>query len=832
MSLDIKLHPKQLSALISPANEILYGGAVGGGKALALDTPIITTKGWKTIGTIKVGDKVFDEQGLPCNVIAKSEIVEDNTYRVTFDRGISIVCDGRHQWHTVTRNERHVRGNLERRKGGVRTTTKIAETIHADNERANHCIQTTKPLQFKKRKQSVDSYFFGMWLIGGFFYDKKKDIMKQCISSIKSDFSLKRFEGGIYQDPKKMAELMVTTGADNKNPHIPDEFLYCSEKQRRALLAGMVDVAGTVDFKGKVNFSLQNKEFGKQFQFLINSLGIKCRLLAWDFPTAAAPWRVQFRADRVMFTSQYKKGKLDRAYPESRPVYRQFYIKKVEKIDDVPKQCIQVDSPSHLFLAGEEMIPTHNSYLMRVASIVWAMECPGLQIYLFRLTRKELDDNHMVGSGGYYELLGEAVTQKHVKINKSDYKIEFKNGPGNSYMGGSIIHLCHCQYEKDKYNYRGAEFGVLMIDEATLFTRSKYEYLRTRVRIPKAWKPPEAFTKEWGEKFFPRILLGTNPGGIGHNYFRRDFVKIAPPMTIVQMPKDKGGMLRQFIPAVLSDNPSIDKEEYEGKVLAVGNEATARMLLDGDWDAIAGGMFDDVWDPTIHMIEPFDIPASWYVDRAFDWGSAVPFSVGWYAESDGTEITTKLGEIITYPAGTIFRIAEWYGWTGEEDQGLGLTGYEIGSGIKQVEIDNPVFKNITRVRPGPADNQIWNNNPKMDSAYASIAHEMNAGWYGKESYKHFDIFTRSDKTQGSNVRGWANVRTYLKNSLKYPMIDRKSVFFFNTCVHVPRILPTIERDESNIEEIAKNQEDHIMDEIKYRLSHEKQIVGKIKTRLG
>ena len=33
------------------------------GKQLALDTPIITTRGWKTMGTLSLYDQVFDECG-------------------------------------------------------------------------------------------------------------------------------------------------------------------------------------------------------------------------------------------------------------------------------------------------------------------------------------------------------------------------------------------------------------------------------------------------------------------------------------------------------------------------------------------------------------------------------------------------------------------------------------------------------------------------------------------------------------------------------------------------------------------------------------------------
>ena len=72
-----------------------------------------------------------------------------------------------------------------------------------------------------------------------------------------------------------------------------------------------------------------------------------------------------------------------------------------------------------------------------------------------------------------------------------------------------------------------------------------------------------------------------------------------------------------------------------------------RAWLFGDWDITAGGMFDDLWDASVHVVQPFEIPGTWYLDRSFDWGSSKPYSVGWWAESDGSDI--KLADGTTSP---------------------------------------------------------------------------------------------------------------------------------------------------------------------------------------
>jgi hypothetical protein len=86
---------------------LLVAGATGSGKALALDTPIPTPGGWTTMGDLQVGDRVFDEQGVPCTVIAATEVMEDRPcYEVEFSDGTVIVADAEHQWVTTTRAER------------------------------------------------------------------------------------------------------------------------------------------------------------------------------------------------------------------------------------------------------------------------------------------------------------------------------------------------------------------------------------------------------------------------------------------------------------------------------------------------------------------------------------------------------------------------------------------------------------------------------------------------------------------------------------------------------------------------------------------------------
>ena len=198
------------------------------------------------------------------------------------------------------------------------------------------------------------------------------------------------------------------------------------------------------------------------------------------------------------------------------------------------------------------------SHLIRVAALVWAAAIPGLQVYLFRRIRDDLVKNHMEGPKGFRAMLAGWTLCGFVRI--VDDEIRFFNG--------SRIYLCHCKDEKDVYKYQGAEIHVLLIDELTHFSESMYRFLRNRLRMVGIVLPPQFAGR------FPRILTGANPGNLGHLWVKATFVD-AGSYEIRKVAPDEGGMKRQFIPALLKDNPSMlsDDPEYELRLQGLGSKA-------------------------------------------------------------------------------------------------------------------------------------------------------------------------------------------------------------------------------------------------------------------
>lgn len=431
------------------------------------------------------------------------------------------------------------------------------------------------------------------------------------------------------------------------------------------------------------------------------------------------------------------------------------------------------------------------SHLMRVAAIIWCSEIPGLQVYIFRREFPDLYKNHMEGPTGFPALLAPWTQSGHAKINYSANQIKFWNG--------SKIHLCHCKNEKDVYGYQGAEIHVLMPDELTHFTDFMYRYLRGRVRLG-GLVVPEKY-----KSTFPRILSGTNPGGVGHNWVKGTFVTPAPPMEIVQQSKSEGGLKRQYIPAKLSDNPTllINDPDYIDRLEGLGNEALIKAMRDGDWNIVAGGALDDVWNENI-IIPRFRIPAGWRVDRSHDWGSAKPFANLWWAEADGTEATLPNGKKWAPPKGTLICIQEWYG-AKRPNEGLKMPAKKVARGIKDMDDSLLSARWIARpVRPGPADNAIADTQNPGTPTIADDMATQGVRW------------ERSDKSPGSRKIGLELLRTRMAEAGK-DVPEGPAFYIMDHCRQLIDHLPVLQRDPKKPEDVDTNAEDHDYDATRYRV---------------
>lgn len=440
-----------------------------------------------------------------------------------------------------------------------------------------------------------------------------------------------------------------------------------------------------------------------------------------------------------------------------------------------PKQELALDTEATEVLFGGAA-GGGKSFLMRSAAIMWCAQIPGLQVYLFRRLRDDLLKNHIEGPQGLRQMLAPWVDAGFCTIVEDEIR----------FWNGSKIFLCHCKDEKDRFKYLGAEIHVLLIDELTTFTEVIYRFLRSRVRMAGITIP------EQHEGRFPRIMSSSNPGNIGHGWVKAAFVDARPEQTIERTSQREGGMLRQFIRAKLEDNPSMDAG-YEGKLEGLGSPALVKAMRHGDWNVVAGAFFPE-WDTDKHVIKPQELPNYWAKARSFDWGSARPFAVHWWAVSDG--------ELARFPRGALICYREWYGAQRDEEghtipnSGLRMTAEEVAEGILKRERYDA---NGIRQMVGVADPSIF-----AADGGPSIADRMAA------RKVHFRPADNTRVARLGALGGWDQLRARLKGDG-----ERPGIYFFDTCVDTIRTLPVLQHDDQRLEDVDTNSEDHLADSVRY-----------------
>ncbi|AZF88145.1 terminase large subunit [Microcystis phage Me-ZS1] len=393
---------------------------------------------------------------------------------------------------------------------------------------------------------------------------------------------------------------------------------------------------------------------------------------------------------------------------------------------------------------------------------------------------------------------------------KSDYKWVWPTG--------EELLIRRVRTVADYWDYHGHEYPFIGWNELTKQpTPELYEMMMSCNRtsfIPSVHSPIDRKTGE--RKLLPPIPLvvfsTTNPYGPGHPWVRQRFVDASKPGQVLRtvtevfnpqtQRRENVTVTQTHIFGSYRENKYLDPK-YVAQLESITDPNKRRAWLYGDWNVVSGGALSDLWGD--HLILPrFRVPAGWRVDRSFDWGSTHPFSVGWWAEANGEEVVLPDGRRFCPPRGTIIRIAEWYGT--EEigtNTGLRLSSSTIAKGIRDREeamrkegwIQGKVF-------PGPADNQIRD------------VRESDTPTIEKKMAEYGITWTPSDKSAGSRKIGLELIRERMEASADG---DSPGIYFTENCRASRAILPVLPMDEVNLGDVDTKAEDHIYDDVRYRV---------------
>lgn len=379
----------------------LYQAGRGFGKALAEDTPLPTPTGWTTVGAVRVGDLLLDEHGRPCRVTATFEVDAVEAWRLAFSDGTTIDACADHLWVTLTAQQRK---QMNRRGESIPdnwaaanpiTTRELVRTLTVGKRSdRNHCIPVAS-LTLPPAALLVDPYVLGAWLGDG----DSRDAVMTCHADDAAHMQHKFEAGGVTWGParpdkRRPQVLRVAVGKTRssaslrtalrhlgvlRNKHIPTAYLRAGHDQRLALLQGLVDTDGHVNQStGGVEITSTREALALGIAELARTLGQKPSIYVGRSTIGGVDkgqkWRICWRPTVAV-------ASLPRKAAQVRPVGAQGnrnQHRMVVGATPLPSQhmrCLTVDSPHSMFLAGEGMIPTHNTRVGAEA-VRWVAENP------------------------------------------------------------------------------------------------------------------------------------------------------------------------------------------------------------------------------------------------------------------------------------------------------------------------------------------------------------------------------------------------------------------------------------------------------------------------
>lgn len=339
-------------------------------KDLADDTPVWTLGGWKTQGTLEVGDYVMTPNG-PSKVVAVRHFTDSHCKKINLRSGVSIVCGNGHLWKVNQWSSKRVNGN--EREGWKEN---IVETNDIIKGYRHPYITVPEAYEGKDIPLPLDPYVLGVWLGDG---DSKSGRITNCDDEVWEEIEKRGYklsDNHIHNDRihcKDGRTLRTRTiyGIHEDlshlgvfgNKHIPTIYYCASKKDRLELLRGLIDTDGTVSKeKGDNGVTFCQKKGSRLVQDIITllaSLGYKARVCEQKLGTYVS--FVAKPTDKLFYVKS-KQMNIKNLVPQKQS--SNWYIQSIEEHETVPTTCIQIEDPDGMYYVSKHFVQTHNSTII------------------------------------------------------------------------------------------------------------------------------------------------------------------------------------------------------------------------------------------------------------------------------------------------------------------------------------------------------------------------------------------------------------------------------------------------------------------------------------
>ncbi len=634
MELWAPLKGPQYEASICDADELFYGGSAGGGKGLLNSEKIATPFGYREVGKLKRGDVVLAADGSHTKITGVYPQLLQKVFKVSFSDGASLVTDAAHRWnYSVARKGKW-------RKSGLAWKVDNTEGLMGLMQKGHRVlIPLVSPLKFTKTyrydPQTLPPYLLGVMLGDGSMTANNLSITSADAATMdiiyaatdESEWSLYTSEGRCnHYYPRGRTRLEIISaltklslfGKTSVNKFVPECYKWGTIKDRTCLLQGLMDTDGTVDKEGKAYFTSISERLAKDVRWLVTSLGGRATITS-RIPVCtngangvtegkrAYTCYIRMPDNKVLFQLTRKRDRAGEYNGGGKTLKRR--ITSIEPCGEAETTCISVEHPSSLFIAGEDLIVSHNTDLIvgvsltqHLKSIIYRREGTQ-QVEIIRRTKAIL-------SGCPYQGPGMDKIITFTDAHKIERVLEF----------GAV------KDPDDTEKYQGRPHDLKAFDEITHFLKTQYIYLNgwkrsavvgQQVRTICTGNPPTRPEGRWVNHYWGPWLNRDHPlykkvePGELVWYWTNDegeeqYTLHPEPMEIevagiikTVMPKS-----RTFIPSSVTDNPYYSETGYVDQLNSLP-EPLRSMLLHGDFQMAAE---DDPYQV---------IPTDW-IDQSMD----------------------------------------------------------------------------------------------------------------------------------------------------------------------------------------------------------------------
>ena len=451
------------------------------------------------------------------------------------------------------------------------------------------------------------------------------------------------------------------------------------------------------------------------------------------------------------------------------------------------------DSTAKYRLFGGAAGPGKTKALLWEA-VMQAVACPGTDTLLLRRTYPELESSLLA----YFRR--DVPREFYKSYNESKHLVTWTNG--------STTRFGYCRNENDVYQYQGAEFAFIGIDELTHFTMRQWQFLtsRNRCSVP-------------GSRC--GMAGATNPGNIGHAWVKALWVDHVAPAGF-DCPDLYRAQDYDFIRARLDDNPIYANDVEYRRTLEALPEHLRRAFLDGDWNVFAGQYFD-IFDFGRHTARPEDVRLEPWWPRwiSIDWGFLHPSAVYWHCavpvDSYQSSVFSQSREV-----------------SSKQSNETSYMGREFGSGSRtdscQLKTENLTPSPVTSHQSRIVTYREFVQNGLSPRMLAQAIAERSGRERISEVILSPDAFAhrtsessiaeqvgdvlvanglpRPSPADDNRVSGW---------QLMYQLLESNAWLITENCVELIERIPQLVRDERRHEDIRKVEGDDSADAARYGL---------------